>query len=121
MRHHAIVVTSGIRELLDEAHEKATALGCVVTSIADSRVNGYRSFLIAPDGSKEGWEESEVGDAQREQWVKWAHSKAYDDKSNSLSFIEVMFADERKEIAIIHDSEELRRAAPPPSPGQKDK
>ncbi len=47
-------------------------------------MNSYISFLIAPDGSKEGWPDSDTGDAAREHWkamlrgndeiyVDWAH------------------------------------------------
>lgn len=66
--HHAIVVT-GDEEEVKAAHAKATALGCLVTNIAGPGVNAYYSFMIAPDGSKEGWTDSDEGDTRRAAWI----------------------------------------------------
>ena len=112
MRHHAIVVTSGIEDLIKEAHAKARDLRCSISELVASPVNAYWSFLIAPDGSNEGWGESDVGDAQRKAWTGWARSKAYVDGSSSLGWVEVMYHDERKEVAIVSDGDEKRRGKP---------
>lgn len=61
MRHHAIVVTGHERFYHDstlptigQAHEAAIRFGCEsVTSVSLSSTNGYASFMVAPDGSKE--------------------------------------------------------------------
>jgi hypothetical protein len=80
MRHHAIICSgpapikdegapwiSSIAEYvtsLQRAHDKATAIfGDTVSPIVISPVNGIGSFFIAPDGSNEGWEDSDAGDA----------------------------------------------------------
>ncbi len=34
-------------------------------------INGYLSFFVAPDGSKEGWSESQNGDEAREKLTLW--------------------------------------------------
>lgn len=36
-------------------------------------VNGYSSFAMLPDGSKEGWEDSDIGDRARSAAIKAAH------------------------------------------------
>lgn len=36
-------------------------------------VNGYTTFVFAPDGSKEGWGPSDEGDRLREQFVDLAN------------------------------------------------
>lgn len=36
---------------------------------AGSWVNGYQTFMVAPDGSKEGWAASDEGDALRERII----------------------------------------------------
>lgn len=108
-RHHAIIVTSFDKELISAAHAKAVALKCSVTEIVTSPVNGYHSFLIATDGSKEGWDESKSGDAARVLFVEWAHAQAYSDGSNSLKFAEVMYGDERGACEIVHHDAEKRR------------
>lgn len=71
IRHDAIVVTSWKPRLIDAARNKAVELGMTVSEVIESPTNGYSSFLIAPDGSKEGWESSYRGDDSREEWVAW--------------------------------------------------
>lgn len=92
--HHAIVVTTWKPELLVEAHRKAEEFGCAVSSIVVSPINGYRSFLVAPDGSKEGWSDSDRGDEQRDKFIAWMNSKAYDDGSNALRWAEVFYGED---------------------------
>ena len=88
IRHHGIVVTSWDAAALRHAHAHAAELGMTTTEIVASPVNGYSSFLVAPDGSKEGWDDSNTGDAQREAFVAWLDSRAYSDGSSALSWIE---------------------------------
>ena len=110
IRHHAIVVTSWNGELLKEALTKATDLGCAVSGVVDSQINGYQSFLIAPDGSKEGWDDSENGDHRREAFKAWTHSKQHEDGSSSLRWAEVLFGDDDYQVAVTDDSDVHMRA-----------
>lgn len=71
IRHDAIVATSWKTEHLVAAREKAVSLGLPCSEVVKSRLNGYVSFLIAPDGSKEGWTDSDEGDSARDQWKAW--------------------------------------------------
>ena len=68
MRHNAIVVTSWNEQHIKDARISAInifGLGNQVSEILKSPVNGYLSFFICPDGSKEGWEDSKNGDKHR--------------------------------------------------------
>ncbi|WP_439132501.1 hypothetical protein [Polaribacter sp.] len=95
IKHHAITVTSSIDELIKEAHSKAKDIFKERTSeILNSKTNGYKSFFIAPDGSKEGWEESNKGNKQRNTFVDWINSKACEDGSNSISFCEFFYGED---------------------------
>jgi hypothetical protein len=85
MRHHAIVVT-GMKEwhadhlqTIYDAHAAATTCGCAVTSITDAVMNGYASFMVAPDGSKEGWRDSDQGDEARAKFIDWLHGAQWFD------------------------------------------
>jgi len=79
IRHDAIVVTaSDYNNRLTVALEKAKQLGLPCSEIVPSPTNGYGSFLIAPDGSKEGWETSNSGNDAREAWKKWTNDKYID-------------------------------------------
>lgn len=70
--HDAIIVTAWNEKHLRPAIEKARELGLPTSEVAVSVMNGYVSFLIAPDGSKEGWADSNLGDAARNMWKVWA-------------------------------------------------
>lgn len=104
IRHHAIIVTSGDGKLLKAAWDEASSLDLHPTSIETSRVNGYGSFLVPPDGSKSGWADSDQGDARMASFVVWLRSKAYDDGSSSLEWCEVMYGHDDK-CAVVTQSQ----------------
>lgn len=89
--HHAIIVTSWDTALLAAAHGKAMSLNRHVSLIIVGGVNNIASFMVAPDGSKDGWEESDVGDTGRARFMDWLDEQAYEDGSTSLAWVEVEF------------------------------
>jgi hypothetical protein len=112
MRHHAIIVTSWKRELLEQAHARAVELGMSVSEVTGEVTNSYRSFLVAPDGSKEGWDTSDQGDAARAALVEWLDDQRYEDRSTSLNWVEVQFGDDNRETRIVRDSDQYNRDHP---------
>ena len=111
MRHHAIVVTSFDRSLITKAHAKASEIFPVVSAILDSRMNGFLTLLVPPDGSKEGWVDSDDGDVSRNQFVEWLESQRHSDGSTSLDWVEVQYGDDEYETRICRDSDAVRRNA----------
>lgn len=109
MRHHAIVVTSFSVERIAPAHTQAKSLFSQVSEIIQSPINGYWSFLVAPDGSKEGWQESADGDASRDTFVSWLEAQRYEDGSSPLDWAEVQYGDDDRETKIVRDSDERGR------------
>ena len=121
MRHHAIVVTSWNSDAIAKAHAEATRVFNViaglpgddlaecVSPVVGSAVNGYRSFFIAPDGSKEGWATSDVGDGARAEFVAWLDAQQYEDRSAYLNWVEVQYGDEEGQTLIVNDSDALLR------------
>jgi hypothetical protein len=101
MRHHAIIVTTFSLELAGKAHEKAMEIFPIVSEILASKYNGYCSFLIPPDGSKELWLESDEGDKRREIFKKWLLSQLYNDTSSPYSWVEIQYHDDDGETKII--------------------
>lgn len=101
MRHHAIVVTSWNTDLMKNAHKQANGMFPWISELSDEGVNGQVSFFIPPDGSKEGWAESDVGDAQRKAFLDWCDKQAYEDGSNALDYVEVFFGDDNNETGIL--------------------
>lgn len=111
MCHHAIIVTSYDKDILVKTHAEIKKLieehyatprvlrpikfpSIQVTPVTRPVINGYCSFLIATDGSKEGWHESDMGDSCRDKIIELLDSKAFEDGSNSLTYAEVQYGDE---------------------------
>lgn len=92
-RHHAIVVTSwqeeSVRKAWAAAREAFDGVQAHVSEITPVAINGYASFLVAPDGSKEGWNESNDNDAARDRYVNWLRHAS--DYSVWVSWVEVNF------------------------------
>ena len=63
-----------------------------MSQLIPSPVNGYLTFLVAPDGRKEGWRESVTGDAARDAFV--AYLQATDDGCESITWIEASYGDD---------------------------
>lgn len=102
MAHHTIVVCGWQEGAVKAAHAKAVEL-CdgvmnrdtgepgytLVSPILGPYVNGYTSFFISPDGSKEGWDTSQLGDTAREAFTEWLQEQRKDGKY--LDWVEVRF------------------------------
>jgi hypothetical protein len=101
IKHNAIIVTSWKPEMVEQTRAKAEELGMVVSAMAKSRVNGYSSILVAPDGSKEGWEDSAAGDAQRAALRAWLHSQRYEDGSSSMEWCEVSYGSDDQSAEVV--------------------
>jgi hypothetical protein len=91
IKHHAIVVTSWDDKTIEKAWNMAKRIGCQVSEILGPHSNGYCSFLIPPDGSKEGWDRSYEGDEARAIFKAWTNAQRYDDGSSSLEWVEVSY------------------------------
>jgi hypothetical protein len=100
MRHHAIIVTSFQDDILLKAHNQAERMFGKISEILVSDVNGYSTFFIPPDGSKEGWPESDAGDKSRSAFMDWCDAQAYEDGSNSIVAVELRYGDEEKKDMI---------------------
>jgi hypothetical protein len=66
-----IVVTYWKQITLDLAHEMAHKLLLRPTPIVPSGREGWGTFYISPDGSKEGWPESEMWDERRNEFCSF--------------------------------------------------
>lgn len=91
IRHNAIVVTSWNGEAIAACADKARDLGLRVICENSDATNGYRSLLVCPDGSKEGWAESDAHDAKRGELKAWMATQRYEDASSSLEWVEVAY------------------------------
>jgi hypothetical protein len=109
MRNHLIIVSSHSEDKVNNVRLKAleifkdtwnTRFSQMVGNVVASPLNGESSFVIFPDGSKEGWEDSDIGDNYRADFISYVEGQKYDDGSNSLRYAEIFYADDEKELGI---------------------
>lgn len=108
VRHDAIIVSicgDLQHSSIETAHEVATRMCANVSPIVGSTINGYHSFLVAPDGSKEGWPESREGDQGRAEFVHWLDAQQYEDGSSPYDWVEVRFADDGPASIVAESSQ----------------
>jgi len=65
----------------------------LVTGLYQHSVNGNWTFMVVPDGSKEGWEDSDRGDKARDEFLDWL-SYARKERSMYLTWVEVVIHDD---------------------------
>lgn len=105
--HNAIIVTGYDPKRVEAARQKAAEVfdARQVSSIVTGVVNSYDSFLVGPDGSKEGWSDSNEGDERRNTFLTWlrAEWKA----GNYLEWVELRYGDE-EELSAVTDNGLMR-------------
>lgn len=112
MRHDAIIVTSWNSEAIEEAAANARECGLQVMGPSDKVTNGIRTLLVCPDGSKEGWDESDAFDRKRAAYLNYLNGVRYEDNSSCLSWValsygsddgEAMVTDHAWQVSVIDD------------------
>lgn len=77
LRHECIVVSGWDAKRVSKARDNAIAIfsrydmESLVGDMTPHAMNGGAAFLIAPDGSKEGWSHSDAGDAARIEYMAY--------------------------------------------------
>lgn len=115
IRHNAIVCTSGLEKVAEIAHKKAIKVfDGKVTSLVEGLTNQYFSFMVVPDGSKEGWEDSDDFDKRRNKFIKWLETHTLEEIDNTykgtkvsecLDYVEISFGGDNGGANIIRASE----------------
>lgn len=101
IRHHAIVVTSDVTGAIELAVNTAREIGLDVLGPSPIVTNNVNTMLVCPDGSKEGWDESDDGDRKRERFMTYLNSTNYDDGSGPLSWVIIAYGDDDASAKII--------------------
>lgn len=112
IKHNAFIVTGNsypeTNEKFKKTYDKAKELfGDLVSEIIPALINGYQSFFVAPDGSKEGWDMSDEHDDKRKKLADYIDSLAYSDGSNGIKFVDVGF-DEYHDVEIERKNASIR-------------
>jgi hypothetical protein len=98
MMHHAIILDSWDDKVIQKAVDKAKELGMTVLGPSPRVTNNHSSAMICPDGSKEGWPESDAADKARDAFVEWAKTLEYGDGSGPLSWVELSFGGDEPDL-----------------------
>jgi hypothetical protein len=97
MRHNAVIVTAHGWALTRQTEFPVPDIGAFRESLPEqwqrlvigpvrSAFEDYVSFVFLPDGSKEGWPESDLGDGFRQQFID-LFSFAYEDGSTPFDVL----------------------------------
>ena len=96
MNHHAIVATTWndirfkkIQEWISTLDRSAQQLFIV----GQPMVNKEQTVVMVPDGSKEGWGDSDACDDLRDEFIFELERASYDDGSSPWRWVEVGFGD----------------------------
>ena len=92
MKHDAIVVTSWNSDAIEDAATKARECGLEALGPSGVATNGIRTLLVCPDGSKEGWGESDAFDAKRAKYLEYLNGVRYEDNSSCLSWVALAYS-----------------------------
>ena len=105
IKHNVMIFTSWDKRNLIKVRKFATTLlGSLVTNIKSSNVNSTFTFFIAPDGSKEGWTESDIADDCRQKIADFVNSMAYSDGSNVITFVDVSYSNDDREVLVANNN-----------------
>lgn len=99
--HNMIVIVSCFDKEIEAAHDEASRIFPWVSPLSPAVVNGYRSFFVPPDGSKEGWEESDTGDSRRARFKAWLVERMCSDGSSFCDWAEVRIGEEHSDVGIV--------------------
>lgn len=114
--HHALIVTTATwnSDLIDAALVEARRLGLPTAGPVLSPINGdTRTLLIAPDGSWDGWAESDEYDRRRDRFIAWLRSHRLggeaegDYEGNRFSWLEVAWGDNDAPAVTRHEKEDV--------------
>ena len=106
--HHAIVISSSYPDKLLSAWHRILLmphLALPVSEILPVAMQGYASFFVGPDGSKEGRRVSNIGDLQRDRIVEILRSFTDEDGFSPLEWAEVQYGDEAGNNKVMRSKE----------------
>lgn len=108
MKHHTILLSSYTTNEIIPAREKALAIFGPerVSDIHITRINNYAVFSVYPDGSNEGWSDSDMGDLRRDEFVEYLCNVNMDWRR--IDWCEVSWAeDDRQPPCIVRSSNDF--------------
>lgn len=92
-----VMISPGRTETLPQVYEKAQNLfGNLVSNIIIYPYNGYKTFFVATNGSKHGWEEQIIHKIKIQVLEDYIDSLRYEDDFNSILLVDVSYEENHK-------------------------
>lgn len=102
--HHTTVIVTGWdwdsgpakdRNLLTKAYKTAIKLfgKKTVTKLTGEGMNGYKSFMVAPCGSKVGWEMSNDYLKAVDKFIDFLNKLKHEDGSTSVEYVKLSYGE----------------------------
>ena len=101
IRHNAIIVTTWNEARMGAAVDQAYAIGLKIIGPSAEAINGYQTMVIVPDGSNEGWDESDVGDVKRQDFRDWLDTHINGDGSSSYEWVEIAYGNDDHAAEVV--------------------
>ena len=101
INHNAIIATTWKETEVERIIKWINKLGDYEKGlflISRKQINDYVTVTMIPDGSKEGWDDSNYGDDLRSQFVNELQKALYKDGSSPWDWIEVSFGEYGQKI-----------------------
>ena len=80
---------SKVKEWVETLEDRKKGLFAFIPSL----INGNETIFLAPCGSKKGWPEDKELESLRDEFIRLLDSFAYEDGSNSFSYVEVGYGE----------------------------
>lgn len=96
INHNCVIATTGLDKSVDRLNawlEGRTIIEKLLVKKLDSNLNNIQTFIVMPDGSKEHWPESDVGDDFRKSFIAEIESHTYEDGSSPWFWVEVGYGE----------------------------
>jgi hypothetical protein len=95
------IVVFANKSFIGEAHQKAMQLlPDLTTEIFVAPLNGWSTFYVFPDGSKEGWEDEIEFDHSRFLLKEWINEQASPQLGSPVKFAEIVFDEGEADVFI---------------------
>jgi hypothetical protein len=79
----------------------AKTMGLQVLGPSEKAINGYRTMIICPDGSKEGWSDSDLYNERRDRFKDWLNGNCYEDDSSPFEWAEIAYSSDSATAEIV--------------------
>lgn len=92
INHSVVIATTWDKKAVEKINEYMDKFPSMFM-ISEPQINHYVTVVCGPDGSKEGWSESDKGDAIRAGFLAKLEEDTYEDGSSSWSWVEIEYGE----------------------------